>query len=175
MSGRALSLVVMIAAGLLTAAPSLAREPFDGAYFVRHGGAASAMFQDRSDCSHEALSLGGTASAFSDPDYGALSALSQSLDSDALHEGGLHKRLSRAVFADCMKRRGWTPLEPDKDEARLIAKASPRRPDALDAWMKAHDPPPPAPVPPPAPAAAPAAVSVPPPAPQAGSPQAAAH
>ena len=155
MGSRTLALVAALAASLFAAGSALAREPFDGAYFVRHGGTAAAMLQDRDDCSREALSLGGTASAYSDPNYGPLAAMGQALDSDALHEGGLHKRLRHAVFADCMKRRGWSPLDPDRDEAKAVNRASLRHPEALDAWLKAHEPPDVAAAPPtPAPAVA---------------------
>ena len=148
MSFRTLAAGAVLAGGLLAAGGALAREPFDGVFFVRHGGTAAAMLQDRDDCRHEALSLGDTAAAYSDPNYGPLAAMGQALDSDALHEGGLHKRLTHAVFADCMKRRGWTPLDPDRDEAKAVSRASLRRPEALDAWLNAHEPPeatPPAP------------------------------
>jgi hypothetical protein len=141
MGSRTFALGAVLAVGLFAAGNALAREPFDGAFFVRHGGTAAGMLQDRDDCSREALSLGSTAAAYSDPNYGPLAAMGQALDSDALHEGGLHKRLRRAVFADCMKRRGWTPLDPDRDEAKAVNRASLRHPEALDAWLKAHEPP----------------------------------
>ena len=159
MTSKALGLVTAILAGLVAGSPAWAREPFDDVFFVKHGGDAEVMFQDRSDCSREAVSIGGTAAAFSDPNYGALSAMGESLDSDALHEGGLHKRLVRAVFLDCMKRRGWSPLDPDRDEIKQVARASPRHPEVLDLWLKAHEPPlpPPASVPAPGSTAATAA------------------
>ncbi len=160
MGSGTLALGAVLAATLLVAGGALAGEPFDGAFFVRHGGTGAAMLQDRADCSTEALSLGSTAAAYSDPNYGPLAAMGQALDSDALHEGGLHKRLRHAVFADCMKRRGWSPLDPDRDEARAVNRANLRHPEALDAWIKAHEPPEviaaaPAPPPPPPAVAAP--------------------
>lgn len=138
---RLLALGAALGGSLLAAAGALAREPFDGAFFVRHGGTGAAMLQDRGECSREALNLGGTAAAYSDPNYGAITAMGQSLDSDALHDAGLHKRLVHAVFADCMKRRGWIPLDPDRTEAKAVNRASPGHPQALDAWIKAHEPP----------------------------------
>jgi len=148
-----LALGAALAAGLLVAGPALAGEPFDGVFFVRYGGAATAMLQDREACTREAFSLGGTALQYSDPNYGAVSAMGEALDSDALHEGGLHRRLARAVFVDCMKRQGWMELDPDRDEAKALGHASLRHPEALDAWLTAHDPPE-APPPPPPPGSA---------------------
>ena len=98
------------------------------------------MLQDRVDCRRTAQGQGDTASAYSNPQYGALSAMGSALDEDALHEGGLHKRLERAVFDDCMKQHGWTPLQPDGADARAVERASARHPEALDAWIKAHAP-----------------------------------
>jgi hypothetical protein len=125
----------------------MAREPFDDAYFVRREGTGEQMLSDRARCSNEALGMGSTAAAYSDPEYGALSAMGQELDSEQLHDGGLRKRFYHAVFVECMKKRGWTPQDPTREEARAIGHASIRRPEALDAWIKDHEPPLPAPAP----------------------------
>ena len=130
------------AAALLAATPALAREVYDDAYFVKPQATAAGMFQDRTECRREAQGLGGSAASYSNPEYGAINAMGSALDEDALHEGGLHKRLQRAVFVDCMKHRGWTPAEISGDEAKAVEKASPRHPEMLDAWLKAHEPPP---------------------------------
>jgi hypothetical protein len=151
MGRRTLAAFAMLCAGLALTSPAGAREPFDDVYFVRHGGVGADMLKDRAACSYQAQNLGSTAAAYSDPEYGALSAMSQELDSDALHDDGLRKRLYRAVFVDCMKRRGWAQLDPTPDEARSIGHASQRHPEALDAWIKTHEPPAPAPAPAPAP------------------------
>jgi hypothetical protein len=139
---RSAALAALCAA--LLSAPALAREPFDDAFFVRRDGTGAQMLKDRAQCSDEAQNLGSTAAAYSDPEYGALSAMGQELDADQLHDGGLRKRLYRAVFVDCMKKRGWTPLDPTPEEARSIGHASLKRTEALDAWIKAHEPPAPA-------------------------------
>jgi hypothetical protein len=124
----------------LAAAPALAREVYDDAYFVRPQGTGASMLQDRNGCRREAQGLGSGSASYSNPQYGALNAMGSALDEDALHEGGLHKRLERAVFNDCMKRLGWTALDPSADEARNISKASLRHTEPLDAWLKAHEP-----------------------------------
>ena len=116
----------ILAAGLLSvaaASSASAAEPFNDAYSLNSG-----------------------AAAYSNPEYGALSAMGSALDEDALHEGGLHKRMQRAVLVDCMRRLGWTQLDPGPDEVKVVAKASPRHPEALDAWLKAHEPAAPPPV-----------------------------
>ncbi len=122
------------------AGPALAREPFDDIYFVRPQATTPDLFKDRDQCRREAFSMGDTAAAYSDPNYGAISAMGQALDTDALHGGGMRKRMQKAIMIDCMKRRGWTQLDPSPDEAKAVDRASVRHPDALDAWLKAHEP-----------------------------------
>ncbi len=139
----------ILAAGLLSvaaASSASAAEPFNDAFFVRHAATAKDLFADRRQCSNDAYSLNSGAAAYSNPEYGALSAMGSALDEDALHEGGLHKRMQRAVLVDCMRRLGWTQLDPGPDEVKVVAKASPRHPEALDAWLKAHEPAGPPPV-----------------------------
>ena len=139
-SGR---LRAILAAGVLAATASAwAEEPYNNVLFVRPSATAAALFSDRGQCGQEASSMGTAAAGYTNPEYGALSAMGSALDEDALHEGGLHKRMRRAMLVDCMKRRGWTQLDPAADEAKAVAKASPRHPQALDAWLKAHEPPP---------------------------------
>jgi hypothetical protein len=149
---RPLTLAIF-AAGLAVAGAALATEPYQDGFFVKRGATARQMFQDRAECARTALTMGDTAALYSNPEYGALAAMGSALDEDSLHEGGIHKRLQRAVVNDCMKRLGWAVLDPEPDEARTIARASPKHPEALDAWLKTHEPPEPAPVPPPATAA----------------------
>ena len=129
------------AALALAGAPALAREVYDDAYFVKAQASTAALFADRNDCRREAQGEGqGGSASYSNPQYGALNAMGSALDEDALHEGGLHKRLQRAVFDDCMKHRGWTPLQPEGEDAKAVARASLHHPQALDAWLKAHEP-----------------------------------
>jgi hypothetical protein len=150
--------LLVLAAGLstaiLAAAPALAREVYDDLYFVKPQASAEGLFQDRDQCRREAQGQGGTAAAYSNPEYGALSAMGSALDEDALHEGGLHKRMQKAIFEDCMKHRGWTPLQPEGEDAKAVERASLRHPEALNSWLKSHEP---APTPPAAAAAATAA------------------
>ena len=132
----------ILAAGLLSvAATASAAEPFSDILFVRVSATSAALFADRAQCGREASSMGSSAAGYSNPEYGALSAMSSALDERALHEGGLHKRMVRAMVIDCMKRRGWIPQDPAPDEAKALAKVSPRHPQALDAWLRAHEPP----------------------------------
>jgi hypothetical protein len=151
---RAAMLAACLAGAALAARPALAREVYDDAYFVKPQAKAADLFKDRIGCRREAQGLGDSAASYSNPEYGALNAMGSALDEDALHEGGLHKRLQRAVFTDCMKRLGWTPLQPTGEEARAVEHASLHHPDALDAWLKAHEPAPAPATPPAQPAAA---------------------
>jgi hypothetical protein len=124
------------------AGPALAaREPFDDLFFVKSGATAAAMFADRTACTREALALdlGSSAAAYSNPQYGALAAMGAALDSDALHSGGLKKRMQRAALFSCMHRRGWQERELGPGD-RQVARARPDRPQALDAWLKANEP-----------------------------------
>ncbi len=128
---------------LAVAAPAMAREPFDDLFFVKRDGTAAQMLADRTDCRQAATSVG-SGGAYNDPEYGAAAALGESLDSDALHNGGLTKRFQLAVMKRCMERHGWLSVEPTREEARAISRASARHPEALDAWIKARTPPAPA-------------------------------
>src|SRR5271170_7630667 len=80
----------------LSAAPAMARDVYDDVFFVKPKASAASLFQDRNDCRREVEGLGGTAATYSNPQYGALTAMGSALDEDALHEGGLHKQLERA-------------------------------------------------------------------------------
>jgi hypothetical protein len=147
-----LGLAGLAAAAALEAGPALAaRQAYEDAFFVRPHATAQAMLQDRSDCRNQADHMSDTAASYSNPQYGALSAMGSALDEDALHDGGLHKRLQQAVFNDCMKQKGWTAADPTSAEAREL-KASQHHPELLDAWLKAHEPAEPPPAPPAAPA-----------------------
>ena len=129
-----------VGAAMLATSQANAREPYDEVYFVRIHANTQALFDDRSQCRREAFSMGDTAAAYSDPNYGAITAMGQALDTDALHGGGLRKRMQRAIFIDCMKRRGWTQLDPSPGEAKAVSRSSLHHPDVLDAWLKAHEP-----------------------------------
>ena len=159
-------LSALLACAALLAGPARAGDAYDDRYFVKIGATGHDLLADRAECRRQALTLGSSAAAYSDPQYGALSALGAAIDSDALHGDGLRRRMRDAVLESCMKRQGWTPLQPDAEDARALARASGRRPEVLDAWLTAHQPPP---APPPAPeasvatAAKPAAPEGPPP------------
>lgn len=129
-----------LAAVAAPAAPALAHGEYDNLFFVRPHATASAFFEDRADCRNLALHMEDNAAGYTNPEYGALSAMGSELDQTALHEGGLHQRMQQAVFTDCMKRRGWSPAEPTAEETRKLMKADRRRPQLLDDWLKAHEP-----------------------------------
>jgi hypothetical protein len=61
------------------------------------------------------------------------------LDSDQLHGGGLRKRMQLAVLNSCMKQLGWEPHELGPGD-KAVAHASPKHPEALNAWLKANEP-----------------------------------
>lgn len=135
--------IPVLAAGLwlvALAGRAGAGEPYDDRFFVKHGGTAQQMLDDRAECRRQALALGTGDSSYSNAQYGALAALGSALDSDALHDGGIRRRMQNAVLESCMDRQGWTPLEPTKAEARDLARI-PGRDEALTAWLKAHEPP----------------------------------
>ena len=125
----------------LAAGAAQARDLYDDAFFVRPHATAAALFHDRGECRDAASRMNDAEASYTNPQYGALSAMGSALDEDALHEGGLHGRLQRAVFDDCMRRHGWTPTEVSRDDTRVLLKANLRHPEALDAWLKAHEPP----------------------------------
>ena len=129
-----------VGAAMLATSQAKAREPYDEVYFVKVHATTQALFDDRSQCRREAFSMGDTAAAYSDPNYGAITAMGQALDTDALHGGGLRKRMERAIFVDCMKRRGWTQLDPTPADAKAVGRSSLHHPEILDAWLKAHEP-----------------------------------
>ncbi len=156
------ALAIVLACTLLPAGVTLAREPYDDLFFVKRGGTGAQMFADRASCRHQAVTIGGGGSGdYSNPNYGALAAMGQALDSDQLHSEGIGRRMQLAVLNSCMKDLGWTPLQPAEADARAVSRASERHPDALDGWIKAHEPPAPPPAPVPAAAAAPAVQAAP--------------
>jgi hypothetical protein len=145
------TLAFAAAAIVATAAgTALAHDVYDDVFFVRAQASAGQLFKDRSDCRSTAEHMSDTAASYSNPQYGALSAMGSALDEDALHDGGLRKRLQRAVLDDCMKQKGWTPAEVSAEDLRTLMRADARHPQLLDAWLKAHEP---APAPAPAPTA----------------------
>jgi len=136
------------AATLAISAPALAHDVYDDVFFVRTQASAVQLFKDRADCRTTAEHMNDTAAFYSNPQYGALSAMGSALSEDALHDGGLTKRLQRAVFDDCMKEKGWTAQDVSRDDLRTLMRADASHPQALDAWLKAHEPPPAPPAPP---------------------------
>ena len=125
-----------------TAGSALARDLYDDAFFVKVQASAADLFRDRADCRVTAEHMSDSEAFYSNPEYGALSAMGSALDEDALHDGGLKKRVQRAVFDDCMKQKGWTAAEIPADELRTLLRADVHHPQVLNAWLKAHEPPP---------------------------------
>ena len=155
-----LKTLAFAAVTLALAAPAaLAHDVYDDVFFVRIQASATDLFKDRGDCRTTALHMNDTAAFYSNPQYGALSAMGSALDEDALHDGGLTKRLQRAVFDDCMKSKGWTSAEVSREELRQLMRADAGHPQVLNAWLKAHEPPA-APAAPPAPAVVQASAEV---------------
>ena len=146
---RFLAATALAGAILAGAATANAREPYDELFFVRQHASANDLFEDRAACRTAALHMSDADAAYSNPEYGALSAMGSALDEDALHEGGLHKRLEHAVFVHCMERRDWVAMTPSDSDLKVLLRASPHHPEALNAWLAAHEPPPP-PIPAPA-------------------------
>ena len=139
-------ILAVVAAGCALAAvasAAQAREPYDDAFFVRQHASAAELYEDRAACRNAAEHMSDTDAAYSNPEYGALSAMGSALDEDALHEGGLHKRLQQAVFMHCMEKKGWISAAPSDAEAKILMRASLRHPEALNQWLLAHEPPPP--------------------------------
>jgi hypothetical protein len=133
------------------AAPALAGASLSEAWFVRAKDASAAtMLADRAECVAQAEQFGvDRASDFSNPEYGSLTALGAALDEDALH-GGAKQAVRKTVRDACMSKRGWARVDPSDEDAKLLKKTSLRKPEALDAWIKANAdkaPPPAAPKP----------------------------
>ncbi len=143
-----LKTLAFAAVTLALAAPAaFAHDVYDDVFFVRIQASATDLFKDRGDCRTTALHMNDTAAFYSNPQYGALSAMGSALDEDALHDGGLTKRLQRAVFDDCMKSKGWTLAEVSREELRQLMRADASHPQVLNAWLKAHEPAPEPPAP----------------------------
>jgi hypothetical protein len=134
--------VLAATAVFAAASAAAARDVYDDAFFVRPHASAADLFGDRAACRNAAEHMSDAAAAYSNPEYGALSAMGSALDEDALHEGGLHKRLERAVFMHCLDRNDWVSATPTGEELKVLMRASLRHPEALNAWLKANEPPP---------------------------------
>lgn len=145
---RILAAAALGGATLAAAVPASAREPYDEMFFVRQHASAPDLYQDRAACRTAALHMSDAEAAYSNPEYGALSAMGSALDEDALHEGGLHKRLEQAVIVHCMEKKGWAAATPSDADLKVLLRASLRHPEALNAWLTAHEPPPAPPAPP---------------------------
>ena len=128
---------------LAAASAAQAHEPFDDAFFVRQHASAAELFEDRAACRYAAQHMSDADAAYSNPEYGALSAMGSALDEDALHDGGLRKRLERAVFMHCMEKKDWVSAAPSDTEMKVLMRASLRHPEVLNQWLLAHEPPPP--------------------------------
>ena len=131
----------------LAAGAAQARELYDDVFFARTNASAADLFADRADCRGAADHMRDTDSSYSNPQYGALSAMGSALDEDSLHDSGLAKRVHRAVFEDCMRKKGWTEVEVSRDDLKLLLRADARHTGPIDSWLKTHQPPPEAPAP----------------------------
>jgi hypothetical protein len=133
---------IAVAGLVMASGAAQARDLYDDLFFVRTHASAADLFQDRADCRNTALHMGENAATYSNPQYGAISAMSSALDEGELHDGGLRLRLQQAVFVDCMKEKGWVQATPTAEEQKLLMHASLRHPEALNDWLKSHEPPP---------------------------------
>jgi hypothetical protein len=174
---RRIVLPALTVAAVFAAGPALAGT-YDKVFFVKRGATAAAMYDDREACTKvaESVGLGRGGEAYSDPDYGMISAMGAALETGSLETGsGIGKAVRRAALEKCMEKRGWTHKTVPEAEEKAIRRASRKDPAALDAWLKANEP---AMVQtvatPPAPAATPAMAAVTPAVPAAAAPAAAA-
>ena len=132
------------AIAFLAGAPAAsAHDVYDDLFFVRQHASAAELFADRAECRSTAQHMSDASAFYSNPEYGALSAMGSALDEDALHDGGLRKRLERAVFMHCMEKKAWTAAAPSGEETKVLMRASLRHPEPLNAWLKANEPAPP--------------------------------
>jgi hypothetical protein len=129
-----------VGALLIVAPVAEARDVYDDVFFVRQHASAAELFADRNECRTTAQHMSDASSYYSNPEYGALSAMGSALDEDALHDGGLRKRLERAVFMHCMEHKDWQSAAPSGAELKALLRASPGHPEALNAWLKANEP-----------------------------------
>ncbi len=136
------TLVFAAASLALAAGAAQARELYDDIFFVRAHATAPDLFADRIECRRAADHMRDTDSSYSNPQYGALSAMGSALDEDSLHDSGLSQRVHRAVFEDCMRHKGWTEADVPPGDLKLLLRADARHPGPIDAWLKAHEPPP---------------------------------
>jgi hypothetical protein len=133
-------LPILLAAACAATATSASAAPYDNVFFVKKGATSAQLFTDRSACADVAKGVQiGRDEAYSDPDYGVLSAMGTAIDSDSMH-GGIGKAVQRAALEKCMEKRGWVQQDPIGDDAKPVRKASSKNPAALDAWLKAHEP-----------------------------------
>jgi len=128
--------VLVLGSALPAAAGEYARM-----FFVKPGATALAMFDDRDACAARADALDvEQAGNYSDPEFGSLAAMAAALQQDDQAGGGkLRATVRRVALERCMERRGWTLLEPGPEDSKAIRKASRKRPEALDAWLKTHE------------------------------------
>lgn len=153
----------LLAAGAATALAGQALAgDFERMFFVKPGATAAAMFDDRDACAVRASDLDvEQARGYSDAEFGPLAAMASALEGD-LVDGKVRATVRRVALERCMERRGWLLAAPPKDQEKALRKASRKRPDALDAWLKANEPKAPVAMPPgPAPASPPGTPSSP--------------
>jgi hypothetical protein len=131
----------LLLASLLSAVPAgaAAAGEFDKLFFVKPGGKGAAMLEDRAACAERAARLDvEQARGYSDPEFGSLAAMASALEGEVT-SGKLRATVRRVALERCMERRGWTLAEPTQEELKLLRKASRKRPEALDAWLRANE------------------------------------
>jgi hypothetical protein len=143
---RKLTLPSLFLLAAFLATPALAGA-YDKVFFAKVGGTAQAMWADRTTCAKiaEAVGLQRGGEAYSDPDYGMISAMGAALESDSMQSYG--KEIRRAALEKCMEKRGWTQVDLADADEKAVRHANAKQPEALDNWIRANAPaaaPPPA-------------------------------
>lgn len=112
---------------------------YDRMFFVKPDATAAAMFDARDACGARADQLDvEQARGYSDAEFGALAAMASALEADGGGDGKVRATVRRVALERCMERRGWTAVEPASEEAKALRKASRKRPEALEAWLRAN-------------------------------------
>ncbi|HEX8233706.1 MAG TPA: hypothetical protein VF559_10235 [Caulobacteraceae bacterium] len=131
----------LAAAFALGSAAPAAADAYERMFFVKPGATAAAMFDDRDACAARADALDvEQAPGYSDAEFGALAAMAAALEADGGGDGKVRATVRRVALERCMERRGWTLLDPKPEDVKAIRKASRKRPEPLEAWLKLNEP-----------------------------------
>jgi hypothetical protein len=91
-------LPILLAAACAATATSASAAPYDNVFFVKKGATSAQLFTDRSACADVAKGVQiGRDEAYSDPDYGVLSAMGTAIDSDSMHRASARRSSARRL------------------------------------------------------------------------------